>query len=275
MYQNYWNMSQAPFESDLDSDFYFAAGSHAAAALKLQYLIEQRKGAGVLAAPSGLGKTYLTHQLEKQLESPTYPFFRLLYPRLDAAGLFAQIAVRLGVTPREVDSRTNGLDQIIERLRNRLAAICKGGREPVLVIDDAHLIESPEVWHGLRLLLNFREADGIEFTLLLVGQPQMLGTLRSFGDLYDRLAVRVSLTPFDLSEVNQYLTHRLMVAGTETHVFLPEAVEVLADLSAGVPRKINQLADLTLLVGFADKLDHISTAEMHAASAEMQVASIE
>lgn len=275
MYQSYWNLSRSPFECDLDVDFYHETGSHAAALLKLQYLIEQCKGAGVLAAGSGMGKTYLTHVLEKRLGEVSGPVVRMLYPRLEPAGLLAQIAVRLGVTPGEVDSMSVGTDRIIERLRTRLVAICRGGRKPVIIIDDAHMIDSPEVWHCLRLLMNFREADGIDFTLLLVGQPQLLGHLRQYGDLYDRLAVRVSLAPLTEDDVNEYVTRRLSVAGSEEDVFIPEAVSLLTDLSGGVPRKINQMADLTLLVGYADRLERITDAEMSAASEEMQIASVD
>lgn len=280
MYQSYWNLSRAPFECDLNTAFYCETTSHAAAVLKLQYLIEQGKGAGVLAAGSGYGKTFVTHVLEDRLSDGQGPFVRILYPRLDAGGVLAQIAIRLGVTPGEVDTQKVSTDQIVERLKNRLSAVSKSGRKPVIIIDDAHLIESHEVWHALRLLLNFREqashqTDGIDFTLLLVGQPQLLGMLRSFADLYDRLAVRVSLSPLSEPELDEYVAARMTHSGSDCQVFVPEAISMLAELSGGVPRKVNQLADLTLLVGFADKLQHITASEMSAASEEMLIASVD
>lgn len=280
MYQTYWNLSQSPFECDLDTGFYYETGSHAAAVLKLEYLVEQGKGAGVLAAESGLGKTFVTHVLEDRLGENFSPIVRLLYPRLDPGGLLAQIAIRLGVTPGEVDTQSVSTDQIVERLKNRLTVIAKTGRKPVIIIDDAHLIESHEVWHCLRMLLNFREeacheTDGIDFTLLLVGQPMLLGQLRSFGDLYDRLAVRVGLTPLSEVDLGDYLASRMAHAGTETAVFTQDAVAMLHELTGGVPRKVNQLADLTLLVGYADKLQHITADEMSAASEEMLIASVD
>lgn len=280
MYQTYWDLTSAPFECNLDPSFYCDSTSHAAAILKLQYLIEQHKGAGVLAAGSGFGKTYVTHVLEQKLDEQFRPFVRLLYPRLDAAGILSQIAVRLGVDADKVDSQTVGTDQIVELLKNQLKTLGKAGRRPVIVIDDAHLIESCEVWHALRLLLNFREQDchltsGANFTLLLVGQPQLMGMLRGFGDLYERLAVRVSLAPLTVDEVAHYVESRMAKAGVSQPVFTPDSLAALADLSGGNPRKVNQLADLTLLVGYADKLDRITGNEITAASDEMLIASID
>lgn len=280
MYQSYWNLAKQPFECDFDPACFYESTSHAAAVLKLKYLVEQSKGAGVLAADSGLGKTFLTHVLESRLADRHSPVVRLLYPRLDAAGVLAQIAIRLGVNPDDVDSANVSTDQIVERLKARLAKSGNAGRSPVIIVDDAHMIESDEVWHALRLLLNFREeshheAGGIDFTLLLVGQPQLLGHLRTFADLYDRLAVRVSLSPLDIDGVHSYLSHRLSVSGSDESPFSDDAIEMLADLSGGVPRKINQLADLTMLVGFADKLEQITAQEMAAASEEMLIASVD
>lgn len=275
MYQDYWNLTRSPFASDHDVDWYSPATSHAAAVLKLQYLIEEGKGAGVLAAETGLGKTYVTHVLESRLDPARYAVVRILYPRLDTAGFLAQLAVRLGVPVEHVDQQRDHVDKLLKSVVDQLREMTAAGQHAVLVIDDAHLIDSTEIWHCLRLLLNFQQPAECQFTLLLVGQAQLLGQLQSYGDLYDRLAVRVGLVPLVQDEVEQFIARRMSNAGTEAHVFVPDAIAALTELSEGNPRRLNQLADLTLLVGYADRLDHITAAEMHAAYDEMRVASID
>ena len=48
MYESYWQLTSKPFENDMDTRLYFGSDPHEASLLKLRYLIENRKGAGLL-----------------------------------------------------------------------------------------------------------------------------------------------------------------------------------------------------------------------------------
>ena len=56
MYETYWRLKQKPFENTADPRFYYPAESHQAALLKLRYTVENRRGAALLAGPSGVGQ---------------------------------------------------------------------------------------------------------------------------------------------------------------------------------------------------------------------------
>src|SRR5262249_18861617 len=47
------------------------------------------------------------------------------------------------------------------------------------------------------------------------------------------------MKPFTKEETRDYVMHRLRVAGGSKDLFTPDALDVLADLSRGVPRTIN------------------------------------
>jgi hypothetical protein len=90
---------------------------------------------------------------------------------------------------------------------------------------------------------------------MLCGQPTLLNTLKTepMYALNERITRRVALTPLSREEVEQYIQHRLAVAGsTEAVVFQHEATRLIAELSRGLPRRVNVLCDRTLQEGRVD-----------------------
>ena len=63
--------------------------------------------------------------------------------------------------------------------------------------------------------------------------------------------------------------HRLETAGRTERIFEDDALAVIFELSGGVPRRINRLCDLALLVGYADELKTLSAAEIEAVGEEL------
>ena len=272
MYESYWHLTRRPFDGELDAGLYVPAAAADAALLKLEYAVDSGKGVAVLAGPAGVGKTFLTHVLESRLRGRAGDFARVLYPRLDPAGLVQQFCARLGMSFDEIDGRS--LAASLELFRWRVRELGQETGPPVLVVDDAHLIECPELWHCLRMLLNVRDEPGCDFTLLLVGQPALLGRLQSYPDLADRAGVRVAMPPLDAAGVEDYLRGRLAAAGVADGVFDVDGVEAVSDLSEGLPRRINQIADLALLVGYADRLPLIGREQAEDAAGELRGVSV-
>jgi general secretion pathway protein A len=59
------------------------------------------------------------------------------------------------------------------------------------------------------------------------------------------------------------------VAGTSRAIFDDEALETIHRLSFGVPRRINRLADLALLIGYAEELTQIGAPQIEAVAEEL------
>jgi general secretion pathway protein A len=70
-----------------------------------------------------------------------------------------------------------------------------------------------------------------------------------------------------------YLRHRLRLAGGDISDFTTGAVQLIHDLSGGVPRRINRLCDLSLLMGFANNREHIDESLLWTAQREIRVLS--
>ncbi len=269
MYEQYWNLTLNPFVNDRDPNFFFRSETHQAALLKLRYLIENRKGAGLLVGGTGSGKTYLAALLAHELE-PTYgPFIHIVFPQLSAAELLADIAVRLGANESSIRSQAHGMDHTIRQIERQIKEYTGQGRHPVIIIDETHTIEDPNVLRALQLLLNFQNHATTNFTLIFLGERLLLSRLRRITQLDERLAVKSLLQPLSRDATARYVAFRLEAAGSTKTVFDQPAIDELFELSGGVPRRINRICDLALLVGYADGMTSLSAPQIEAVAVEL------
>ena len=268
MYERYWQLDRNPFDNEADLSGFFRSETHQATLLKLRYLIENAKGAGLLAGGTGCGKTYLTEVLAQQLEESHGPFIHLVFPQMSAAKLLSYLAVELGADAASVTA-AGGLDRTVREIDRLLKAFGEQQRHPIIIIDEAHLIEDVQVFQALRLLLNFQQHKKCLFSLIFVGQRELLHSVRRIGQLDERLAVKCLLRSLSPDETTAYVSHRLEVAGAPRPIFEPAAMQPLFELSGGVPRRINRLCDLALLVGFADESHTISAEQIEAVAEEL------
>ena len=264
MYEAYWKLKRRPFDDGVSPDFYSPSPSHQASLLKLRYLIEQQKGIGLLVGDHGLGKTFLTHVLEHECQDEKIgPFLRLVIPTLSASETLAYLANRLGV---RISSANSG-ESVLLALEEKLQELSRQEKHPVFVIDDAHLLDMEHL-DCLRLFSNLRENGIGNFSIILSGRTDLLSKVKRLKSLDQRISVRMALEPLSVGEVESYLSHRLETAGAG-HLFDANSAQSIWELSQGIPRRINQVCDLALLVGFVDQLGTITPIEIEAAAQEL------
>jgi general secretion pathway protein A len=267
MYETHWGLQRKPFENTADPDFYYPGESHQAALLKLRYAIESRRGGAVLTGPSGLGKSLLVHILYRLLPDVIQPRIHLVFPQMSAPQLLNYLACEL--TGESVAGGSRDVDECVRRIQTTLHENVQAGRHAVVTVDEAQLLTDLQTLDTLRLLMNF-ETDAVPgLTLLFVGQTDFLPLADRHPGLEDRLAVKCFLESFDLDETTSYVTHRLRQAGAPRAILSDAAMEMLHRLSSGVPRKINRLCDLALLIGFAEEHETIEADDIEAVSEEL------
>jgi type II secretory pathway predicted ATPase ExeA len=265
MYESYWQLEEKPFENAADTRFFFPGESHQSALLKLRYAVENRRGGVLLAGAAGTGKTYLVSMLHEALGDTYSPFVHLVYPQMTPAELMAYVA-------DELDGGVNdgqSVPESIRRIQTSLRRSAEQGRHAVIVIDEAHLLESSPMLETLRMLLNFGPDGTTGMTLLLVGQPGILPLLDRTPQLEERLGVKCLLRPFTSNETGQYVAHRLKLAGASRQIVESDAVPTLFELTHGIPRQVNRLCDLALLVGYAEEQATLSAAHFEAVCREL------
>ena len=268
MYEQYWGLNCNPFPNNTATEFFFRSETHQAALLKMRYVVENRLGAGLLTGGIGYGKSYLARMLAEELPDQFCPIVHLVFPQLTATELLCWIAVELGVDESELSAGTGGLDRTIRRIQRQLRDYTESHRYPVLVIDEAHLIEDRQVFQALQLLLNFQQESEIDFSLFFIGEHSLSSRINRMAQLDERIAAKSALQPLSQEEGIGYVEHRLKVAGAMRPCFDALALQTVIEFSGGVPRRINRICDLALLIGYADQLDIVTEKEIEAAAAE-------
>lgn len=270
MYENHWGLNRLPFLSKVDPDSYYPSESHQAAALKLHYAIEQRRAVAVICGEPGLGKTMLLESCLEQLPESITPITKVVYPAMPPDQLLRFVVRQMGpVEPRADLDVSQAIESFERMLRHNLAE----GNHAVIAIDEAHMLEQYGSLEPLRLILNLAGdacEDESPLTLVLAGGTTLLSHIAKHSSLEDRIAVRCHLERFSLDDTVAYVLHRLRSAGNERDdVFSGKAFEQLHLLSQGVPRRINRLCDLALMIGFAQEMKSVEAKTILSAHAEL------
>ena len=267
MYETYWQLESKPFENTSHSRLYYPAETHQGALLKLRYAVENQRGAALLTGGSGLGKSLVAQTLVRQLPDTFSPRVHVVFPQMPPDQLLAYLAAALAGSD---EARTTPpIEQSVRTIERVLAENVQHGRHAVIVIDEAQDLDEAGSLETIRLLLNIEHEAVSALTVLLVGQPTILPVLDRMPELDERLAVKCLLRRFSLEETFGYIQHRLQAAGAQREIFDGGALEAVHHLSQGIPRRINRLCDLALLIGFAEERTDIGRAQIEAVAEEL------
>jgi type II secretory pathway predicted ATPase ExeA len=248
MIEAHFGLRRRPFPVGPDHACYYPATSHERALARLLAGLADGEGLLVLTAPPGLGKTLLGHCLLDRLgvrpgePEPFEAVFLAGTHSRDCIGLQQAILYDLSL-PHQGRSEQEMRLALIDHLLAQYAA----GRRTILVVDEAQHL-SIEQLEELRLLGNLEGPSGKAIQVVLLGQPELLETLArpELASLRQRIAVRVGLEALDVEESADYLLHHLRSAGGRAELLGPEALEILARNTHGVPRLLNQAAHQAL-----------------------------
>ncbi|MCK4648809.1 AAA family ATPase, partial [bacterium] len=165
-----------------------------------------------------------------------------------------EIVRQLGEPKERLPEKKSDLLDLLGKILERDTNI---GREIVIIIDEAQLIESRETFEELRLLLNFQLNERFLLTLVLLGQPELREKIANLPQLKQRLSVRYHLSNLDEKETGKYINQRLKIAGQKKEIFGSETISLIHQASQGLPREINNICDLSLLTGMGKEVAKI------------------
>jgi general secretion pathway protein A len=260
MYNTYFGMSGEPFPKDIPPKDLFLSPQFKELSTRLDYLVKKR-GIGLVTGQVGSGKTTAIRALCNALNPGLYK--PLYLPNttgsiLDLYNSLAELLCLIGSNSRA--KLYIQIHQEIERLVESKKI------SPVLIVDEAHLLRI-EALEELRLLTNYHMDSQDHLTLILVGQTELrrkLG-LNINEPLNQRIIMRYHLEGLTRKELPLYLNHCLNRVGVTHPLFSEPAIEAIYQATKGIPRKINLLAQASLMACTAKKsqivdADHIREA---------------
>src|SRR5262245_8180177 len=258
MYEDFYGLSELPFELTANPRYLFLTPRQREALSVLQYGLFSAKSITVMIGEAGTGKTTL---IRAALESERCQHVRCVYlnnPALDTRDFIKVLARKFKLGPECEASKPI----LLERLELRLLQRREHGEITALVIDEAQSL-SVALLEEVRLLANMETPSAKLLPLVLAGQPELGMRLEdpSIRQLKQRVTLRCELQPFELANTAAYIASRITTAGGDpSQIFTRDAVTLIHEYSAGIPRTINVICDNTLITGMAVRRRQIDRA---------------
>jgi putative secretion ATPase (PEP-CTERM system associated) len=251
MYERFYNLRERPFALSPDPSYLYPSRVHTEALSYLRYGIEGHQGFIVLTGEIGSGKTTLLQTVLSGLDRQT-SVSRLVNTMLDARELIEAVMLDFGLDP--------GLGRTMPYLLRDLARFLveqrSAGRLALLVIDEAQNLSFGAL-EQIRMLSNLETEKSKLIQIALIGQPSLRDMLNrpELEQLRQRVTVSYHLKALDAAETAAYVNHRLQRAAIGAPLeFSRDVTDLIHHHSGGIPRKINVIADATLLFGYGE--DH-------------------
>jgi general secretion pathway protein A len=246
MYLNFYRLNSKPFQITADPRFLWLGEKHSEALATLKYGILEDKGFLLLTGDVGTGKTALIKLLVKSIDISAI-VATIPDPGLEATDFFNILAEEF-----KMDRRFASKGDFLIYFKQFLLKAYKSDKKVLLIIDEAQRLHH-DLLEQIRLLSNIELENRKLINIFFVGQTEFNRTLLDEQNkaVRQRITVHYHIQPLAEPETQQYIRHRLNVAGCKSEILTPDAMRRIHVFSAGYPRLINIICDHALLTGYA------------------------
>ena len=264
-YVEHFKLKEQPFRLTPDPDFVYWSKQHARAKAYMESTIWLADGFVVITGEIGSGKTTLLQTFLAELDDDIV-YAVVSQTQLTATQFLQAVLTEFGFKPfkkRKVE--------LLDMLNMFLIEQYSNGKKVVLIVDEAQNL-SKKVLEEIRMLSGIETHKEKVLRIILAGQPELKETLDSptLKQLVQRVRLRFHLGPLDKPELDQYIAHRLQVAGRNAgDLFDEECYGLIHRYTGGVPRLVNTLCDTALLCAFADEKDIVESDDIRTAIKEL------
>ncbi len=261
MYLEYFGLDVPPFKITPVTDFFFSGANRGEILDALIYALIESEGIIKVTGEVGSGKTMLCRMLLERLPQQVENVY-LANPSLSREEMLYAIADGLGL-----NLEGQRVNVIMQTLQNLLAQKAAEGKRVVVLVDEAHAMPL-DTLEELRLLYNLQLGDHKLLQIVLFGQPELNYKLEqpNMRQLKDRIVHHFTMLPLSKSVIESYLLFRMRAAGYRgPNVFSLAATNLIGKASQGLMRRVNILADKSLLSAFVEGTHNIEVRHVQAA----------
>jgi general secretion pathway protein A len=266
MYHSHYNLNQKPFQMTADPKFIWLGNKHADALAALQNGLHQNKRLLVLTGNVGTGKTAVINTLLEKIDENVFAVM-IPDPALDSIDFY-----NILFNEFKMNKKLTSKEDFLSHLKPFLYETSLQGKTILLIIDEAQNI-SHGLLEELRQLSNIESPDTKLINIIFVAQNEFNAIIdENRNSTFKRsIGIRYHLDPLNDSETDEYVNHRLKVAGAEKEIFSAKAKRDIHCFSAGVPRLINAICDLALLSGYSLGKDSIDEKIIKECAQELKI----
>lgn len=235
-----------------DPTFLYMGKCHRQALTMLNYGLRSEAGITVITGEVGAGKTTLIHYVLDGLSNDI------------TVGLISNTHEAFGellewvLMAFELDYKGKAKTELYQTFSDFLIEEYSQNRRTVLIIDEAQNF-GVETLEELRMLSNINSGKHMVLQLILVGQPELLDTMKKpeLRQLAQRVSVDYHIERLKLNDTIDYIRYRIEHAGGNPDMFHRSACAVVHYYSRGIPRLINTLCDFALVYAYADEVNEV------------------
>jgi type II secretory pathway predicted ATPase ExeA len=245
MFKEYYGLSKNPFDKQsLSEKDAFVSKDFKETTDRLSYL-KNIRGVGVFTASPGFGKTFALRCFAKGLDRNLHEVAYLCLATVSITEFYRQFCAALGI------DAAHGKPAMFRAIQDRLFHLFKEKKKPfLLILDEANELCSA-ILKDLKMLLNY-DYDSVNcFTLVLAGEPHLNNILEKpiHEALRQRIVVHYSYTGLSDSETEQYLLHKLRIAGAAESILGDGTLPALIGYARGCPRLLDNIMNEALMLG--------------------------
>lgn len=239
--QSAFHLERRPFAKDVPCEHLWLDDTRTLAIDRMLDAVTCHKHVLVEGEP-GCGKTTVLRALQSRL-SPVH--FRPVYVShvtLGPRDFYRLLALALGVEAKATAAA------LFAAVQAEIQSLHREHRQhPVLVLDECHLMPDTTLGH-LHVLANFGWDALPLLSLVLVGLPELHDRLRLgiHRSLLSRISLCVELKPTSPDQTAAYVRQRVAAAGGRAELFAPDALAVLHELTGGLLRSVDTVAEAAL-----------------------------
>ena len=266
MYLAHYNLKLIPFRTNPDPKFLWLGENHREALSVLTYGILKSDGFLLLTGDIGTGKTSLIRHLLNLMKRKAIVAF-IPIPDMAPIDFFNYLSEEFKIKEKYLKE----VDFLIHFKKFLLAAHSKRIKV-FLIIDEAQNIKH-ELLEKIRLLSNIELDNRKLINIFFVGQSEIEDYLLEEKNkaIRQRITTAFHLSPLTESETEEYIAHRLRVAGAEENMFTSDACSKIHEISDGIPRLINSICECALLSGYVKGQEVIDSSFVEGCQIELRI----
>ncbi len=249
MYTQFFGLTCKPFGVSPDPRFLYCGSRLKQTLAAMSSRFQYPGGVIVLTGEVGSGKTTVLNHMARN-----YPLLCYKKPALSIKKIFRNINEKLGLSGDFPDLPALSCQIAVSQNKSSTEKSYK-----IFAFDEVHNYPDQVVMDLVRLQ-DAVGKNGGKFTIILVGDEELVGKIARL-DLENKVGhiSYYTVENLDLKSVRAMIDHRLHIAGSSLlTVFGPGCIDEIYRFSEGVPRLVNNICELSLIMSFTKQEEIVS-----------------